>query len=82
MKSIEKPLTIILVVAFIALTYLWQTEQIGNHTIQVIEPEIVVEPEIVAEPEVVEIDSNSVSVDSTDTIDEEEPYFKSIREEE
>ena len=40
MKSIEKPLTIILIAAFIALIYLWQTQQIGDHTIQVVEPEV------------------------------------------
>ena len=32
MKSIEKPLTIILVLAFLGLVYLWKTERIGDHS--------------------------------------------------
>ena len=34
MKSIEKPLTIILVIAFLGLVYLWKTERIGDHSVK------------------------------------------------
>ena len=40
MKSIEKPLTIVLVAAFIALIYLWKTEKIGDHSVKDVKTEI------------------------------------------
>ncbi len=84
MKSIEKPLTVALFVAFVLLVYFFQCKPSyeANLATEQNQPEEVME---VVE-EVMETDSNAVDSNvieeavEEESVDEEEPYFKSIRE--
>ena len=78
MKSIEKPLTIVLLIAFTLLVYFFECRPAQEEKLieELNQAEEIIEE--VIEFEEIEIDSTSII---QDTIEEKEPYYKTLRDE-